>query len=175
MKKKKSSPSFKKIHLLGKVSLDGEKYRIAMNAPNLLQHFLKTHAKVNDDVVLEVVLKRPKRSQSQNNFLFVYLDLISLSCGHTVEELHKWVNGKLLSKGITEVFGDKVRMVGSTSDLNISEFCELINRIYEETEIPIPDPAPFKLPLTYAEYGKLRLIQEEKYKHYKNKLVSWKN
>jgi len=145
--------------------------KVKLNGPQYLDHFLKTHTKIGDDVLMVVTSKRPKRSQSQNNFLFVYLDLISLSCGHTVEELHRWVNGYVLGQGITEVFGTKIRMVGSTSGLNISEFCEMINRIHEETAIPIPDPEPFSLPLTYDEFGKLRLDQREAYRKMKNRLL----
>lgn len=171
MKTKKTYPTNKNIHLLGKVVLVDQKLKVKLNGPQYLDHFLKTHTKIGDDVLMVVTSKRPKRSQSQNNFLFVYLDLISLSCGHTVEELHRWVNGYILGQGITEVFGTKVRMVGSTSGLNISEFCEMINRIHEETAIPIPDPEPFNLPLTYDEFGKLRLDQREAYRKMKNRLL----
>jgi len=177
MKKRKSYPSNKNIHLLGKVVRVGvpgvhPEFKVKLNGPQYLDHFLKTHTKEGDDILMVITSKRPKRSQSQNNFFFVYLDLISLSCGHSVEELHKWVNGYILGKGITEIFGTKVRMVGSTSGLNTSEFCEMMNRIFEETDIPIPDPGPFNLPLTYDEYGKLKLDQQRVYKSMKNNLKS---
>lgn len=118
-----------------------------------------------------ITAKRPKRSANQNSFFFVYLDLISLSCGHTVEELHRWVKDKILGKGITEVFGTEVRMVGETSDLNISEFCEMMNRVHEETDIPLPDPEPFNLPMTLDEYGELKINQSIKYSQMKNRLT----
>ena len=108
---------------------------------------------------------------NQNSFFFVYLDLISLSCGHNVQDLHRWVNGKILGEGITEVFGDKVRQVGSTSNLNISEFCEMMNRLFEATEIPIPDPGPFLLPMSLDEYGALKINQEINYSNMKNRLT----
>jgi len=171
MKKKKVYPTNKSVHLLGKVANHEGKLKVKLNGPQYLDHFLKNHTKVGDDVLMVVTAKRPKRSASQNNFFFVYLDLISLSCGHSIEELHKWVNGYILGQGITEVFGQKVRMVGSTSDLNISEFCEMMNRIFEETDIPIPDPEPFNLPLTYNEFGKLKLDQQIQYKKMKNRLL----
>lgn len=171
MKKKKVYPTNKSVHLLGKVVTNEGKPKVKLNGPQYLDHFLKMHTKIGDDVLMVVTAKRPKRSASQNNFFFVYLDLISLSCGHSVEDIHRWVNGYILGQGITEVFGQKVRMVGSTSGLNISEFCEMMNRIFEETEIPIPDPGPFNLPLTYDEFGKLRLDQREVYRKMKNRLL----
>ena len=169
--KKKSYPSNKNVHLLGKVERVEEKLKLKLNSPQYLDHFLRMHAHEGDAVLLVVTVKRPKRTENQNSFFFVYLDLISLSCGHTVDELHRWVNGKILGQGITEVFGDKVRMVGSTSNLNISEFAEMMNRLHEETEIPIPNPGPFLLPMTLDEYGKLKIDQTIQYQKMKNRLT----
>ena len=174
MKRKKSTPANKSVNLLGKVRKVDEELKLQLNAPQLLQHFLRMHAHSGDDVLVVVTAKRPKRSANQNSFFFVYLDLISLSCGHTVEDLHRWVNGKILGEGITEVFGDKVRQVGSTSNLNISEFCEMMNRLFEATEIPIPDPGPFLLPMSLDEYGALKIDQNIKYSQMKNRLTDKK-
>lgn len=171
MKKKKSYPTNKNVHLLGKVVKVDDELKTKLNSPQYLQHFLKMHTHEGDDILLVVTAKRPKRTDRQRNFMFVYLDLISLSCGHTVEELRQWATRTILSTGIVEVFGTKVRMATSESDLNISEFTEFINRIFDETEIPIPDPAPFNLPMTYDEYGKLRLEQRESYAKMKNRLT----
>lgn len=175
MSKRKTYPSHKQIPLLGKVVKNGEEQlKLKLNAPQLLDHFLRMHTKEGDIISLIVTAKRPKRSQAQNNFFFVYLDLISLSCGHTVPELHKWVKQEILGAGITEVFGEQVRMVGETSDLNISEFCEMMNRIHEATDIPLPDPAPFLLPMTLDEYGELKINQSIQYSQMKNRLADIK-
>jgi hypothetical protein len=172
MSKKKTYPTKKFIPLLGQVAQgEGEKLKMQLNAPQLLQHFLRMHTKLGDILSIVVTAKRPKRSQNQNSFFFVYLDLISLSCGHTVQELHKWVKQEILGGGITEVFGTEVRMVGETSDLNISEFCEMMNRVHEATDIPIPDPGPFLLPMTLDEYGELKINQNIQYSHMKNRLT----
>ena len=104
--KKKSTPANKSVNLLGKVRKVDEELKLQLNAPQLLQHFLRMHTHSGDDVLVVVTAKRPKRSMNQNSFFFVYLDLISLSCGHNVQDLHRWVNGKILGEGITEVFGD---------------------------------------------------------------------
>ena len=166
----RTHPTNKQIALLGQVVKIEETLKTKLNAPQLLQHFLRMHTHEGDLISIIVTAKRPKRSQSQNNFFFVYLDLISLSCGHTVEELHKWVKQEILGAGITEVFGEKVRMVGETSGLNISEFCEMMNRIQEATDIPLPDPEPFTLPMSLDEYGHLKINQSIKYSHMNNRL-----
>lgn len=175
MKRKKSYPSHKNVHLLGRVvevEVEGIKRKKAkLNAPQYLDFFLDKHARLNDHILMVLTIKKPLRTAAQNNFLFVYLDLISLTSGHTVEELHMWVDDHILGQGITEVFGTTVRKVGHTSELNISEFCEMMNRVHEETDIPIPDPAPFKLPLTLDEYGKLKIDQRINYSKMKNRLT----
>ena len=40
----------------------------------------------------------------------------------------------------------------------------MMNTVMDRTGVPIPDPAPFNLPLSYDEYGKLREAQKEEYK-----------
>jgi hypothetical protein len=170
MEKKKYYPAHHKINLTGKVVMKDGKLATMLTSQPLYQHFLNTYCKVGDDISNELTNKRPKRSDAQNNFFHVYLDLISLSSGHTMNELKAWVREKILGKGITEVFGDKVRVVGSSADLNCSEFCEMMNRIQEKTEIPIPNPEPFNLAITFDEYGRLKKIQKEEYEVMENKI-----
>lgn len=160
---KKRSPTYKSVQLAGKVISENGELTVRLLAPQLRRHFLKTYCKVGDNMSITMVNKRPKRSQSQNNFYHLYLSLISLSSGNTMEELKSWVKEKKLSKGISEVYGETVRVVTSSADLNMSEFCEMMNWVEERTKIPIPDPGPFNLPLTFDEYGHLKMVQTEKY------------
>jgi hypothetical protein len=170
MEKKKSRPAHKKISLTGKVVMKGDKLATTLTSQPLYQHFLNTHCKVGDDISIELKAKRPKRSESQNNFYHLYLDLVSLSSGHTMDELKAWVRETILGKGVKEVFGETIRVVGSSADLNTSEFVEMMNTLEEKTGIPIPDPAPFNLPLTFDEYGRLKKIQKEEYEVMDNKI-----
>ncbi len=173
--KKRSLPTHHKINLAGKVvrnpdfEKDGQEMKITLLAPQLYRHFIKTYCKIGDDISMVVENKKPKRTESQNNFYHVYLSLIALSSGHTIQELKQWVKGRILSKGITEVFGDKVRMTESSADLNTSEFIEMMERIKELTGIPIPDPEPFNLPMTWDEHGKLVEKQKATYTKLKAK------
>lgn len=167
MKTKKTLPSYTSQNFLGKIvqiEVEGKPTKkIEIKAKDLYQHFLNTTCKVGDEITLYITSKRPKRSLMQNNYLFLYLSLISLSSGHTVKQLEAWAVGKFLTKGITEVFGDKVRVTDKHRELNISEFCEFLARIEEDTEIPLPDTEPFLVPLSYEEYQALKDEQKAVY------------
>lgn len=169
--RKKSIPTHKKESFsikIFEVEQDGQKVLVArVQAEKFYRHFMKTYAKVGMEGTLTLELKKPKRSVAQNNFYWVYMDLVSLSSGHTPQELHIWAKGKFLSKGITEIFGDKVRKVDSTTDLNRNEFGEFMARIELATGIPIPDPEPFNIGLTMDEYRRLKLDQQLKYEDMK--------
>lgn len=155
----------------GKVAaLKDDELGIVLNAKPLLRHFLKTYAHAGDWATMTIELKRPKRSANQNNFYHLYLSLVALSSGHTLLELKAWVRETILAHGVSEVYGETVRVTKSSADLNISEFAEMINTLEEKTGIPIPDPAPFNLPLTQDEYGRLRYDQSEKYREMKPKI-----
>ncbi len=163
--KSKSIPTYESQHFSGLVVVhpDTGKNAIRINDEKGYYYFLSQKCKVGDTISVYYTNKKPKRTDSQNRYLHEYLSLISLSCGHTVEELKIWIKGKFLSKGITEVFGEKVRKVKGTSELNISEFAELIERIEETTEIPAPETDLFKMPHSNQEHERLK---REQISHY---------
>lgn len=169
--KRKSYPTYKSFPFVGKVILFEEKNKIQLNAPQNYQHFVNTTCKVGDEISMVITNKRPKRSIFQNSYYHLYLNLISLSSGHTPEELHIWAKGKFLSKGIKEVFGEKVRMVSSTKDMTIGEFCEYLINIEEDTGIPCPNTEPFLKALSHKEYEALRVSQRIAYMRMKAKIV----
>ena len=166
----KYSPSHKKVALAGKVVERDGNLHISLNSPPLYAHFLKTYTKPGDYISMIVIAKKPKRSESQNNFYHLYLSLVSLSSGHTMDELKAWVREEILSEGVSEVYGDKVHIAKSSADLNMSEFVEMMNTVEERTGIPIPDPGPFNMPLSLDEYGHLKIIQKEHYETLESKI-----
>ncbi|KKN06978.1 hypothetical protein LCGC14_1071680 [marine sediment metagenome] len=165
----KSIPTHKSVILAGKFIKKDDQIMKQYNSISLLRHFYQMHCKAGDYFTETLTNKKPKRSEQQNNYYYLYLSLIGTSSGHSIEELAIWAKGKFLSKGITEVFGDKTRIVESSADLNRDEFTEFLNRIEESTGIPLPDPKPFNLGLTLDEYGKLKKDQVKKYKKMKAK------
>ena len=171
MQQKKTHPTYKSQPFAGKVASVEEKNKIVLNAPLLYDHFVSNTCKPGDFITLYITNKRPKRSEVQNNYYWLYLSLISLSSGHTTDELHSWAKGKFLSKGIKEVYGDKVRKVKSTTELTIGEFCEYVCKIEETTEIPAPDTGPFLKALTQKEYEDLQNEQKSAYLKMEAKIV----
>jgi hypothetical protein len=167
---KKSIPSYKSESFLVEIVRENDQPRLIVKADKYLRHWLKEHAKPGDVGTMKIELKKPKRTSLQNSFYWVYLDLVSLSSGHTPKELHNWAKGKFMTKGISEVFGDKVRQVKSTTDLNRSEFVEYLSRIEETTGVPIPDPEPFSIGITHKEYEQLKKEQRKNYKKIKAKI-----
>jgi hypothetical protein len=167
--KDKSIPTYKSVKLAGKFVMVDGKLTKQYNSEAHLQHFINTYAKAGDDFSEELTCKRPKRSDALNNYYHLYLSLIALSSGHTMKELKEWAVGKFLTKGIKEVFGDKTRITDSSADLNMDEFGEFLNELEETTEIPLPDPKPFKMGLLLTEEGKLKREQKEKYSKMKPK------
>lgn len=173
MQKNKYNPSFKSQQFTGKVLLDHEgNLKTVLNHPQVYKQFLEVNTREGDTVTFNVTSKRPTRSNAQNSYVWLYLSLISESSGHTPEWLYRWAEQKFLSEGITEVFGDKVRMVRKAKNLNIPEFCEWICRIEDETEIPAPKTEPFLKALTNEQYQKLKYEQQQAYIRMKAKIFN---
>jgi hypothetical protein len=84
-----------------------------------------------------------KRSLSQNAYYHVYLDVISRETGNSANDLHELFKMKLLPKRIVNIKGKKntheFERIGSTTELNKTEFGEFLDKIVEMTEIPLPD------------------------------------
>lgn len=167
-KKSKSIPTYESQHFSGLVVIHPTtgKNTIRINNERMYSYFLSEKCKVGDIVSVYYTNKRPKRTELQKRYYFEYLSLISLSCGHTVEELHSWAKGKFLAKGITEVFGQKVRKVKSTNELNRSEMAEFIEGIAEVTGIPAPETDLFKMPHSHEEHKRLKAEQKTTYQNY---------
>lgn len=123
-----------------KVVLDTDgKQKLQINAPVWYRHQLQK-LRLGETVTLYVSSRRPKRTIQQNRYYWgVYLPLIAEETGEqNLDALHKLFTGKFLSEGITEVLGEKVRMVRSTTSLSKSEFAEYIMAIEGETGIESP-------------------------------------
>ncbi len=141
--------------------------RVKINDDRTYRYFLYEKCSVGDKVSVYYTNKKPKRTELQNRYLHLYLSLISLSSGNSLKALKSWVKGRFLAEGITEVFGDKVREVRSTTELNKSEFEELINRIEKVTGIPAPPTELFKLPHSHEEHRQMKEEQKRTYQGYK--------
>ena len=160
MYQKKTYPTNKSQTFTGKIAKGEKGNVIQYNYVALRQRYLDS-LPVDQNITETITDKKPLRTLQHNNYLWLFYSLIGLSSGHTSKELHIWAKGKFLTKGITEVFGDKTRIVKSTKELNRSEFCEFICRIEDDTGIEAPETEPFLKPLTHNEYAKLKAEQQK--------------
>ena len=129
---------------------------LKLNSPDYFQNFLNTKLKVGEKITLNLTAKKPRRTVSQNNYLWVYYNQIAEETGHTPEEIHEWAKTKCLPSKIVNVMGDKVRLKTSTTDLTVNEFCEFIQNLEEATGIPAPPTENYGLsPLTMVLKEKL--------------------
>lgn len=121
----------------------GQPHFTSKYAQGLFNEFLKQFE--GKRVWLTIDPKEPKRSEQQNRYYWLYVEMIARETGYTPEELHSLFKGKFLTSGISEVFGEKVRRTKSTTDLKKSEFVEYIMQIEEFTGIKSPDATPYSL------------------------------
>lgn len=123
----------------GVIAEENGKKTLKLSSPVWYRHQLNKF-RVGEKVSLYLSTRKPKRTIQQNRYLFgVYYPLIARETGeHNIERLHAFFKGKFLTQGIVEVFGQKVRMTRSSTELSKSEFSEFIMNIEAETEIQAP-------------------------------------
>jgi hypothetical protein len=80
------------------------------------------------------------RSQSQHNYYWVYLTIVSAETGHTPDELHAWAKKMFLPRRFATVKGEEVELTASTKTLSKAAFGEYLDRICAETGVPLPNP-----------------------------------
>lgn len=140
--------TYEKHHFAGEIVFNKEKNvkELKMQASKYYRHAIQNKFKVGDRVTITITNKKPKRTEQQNRYYWLYITIIAEEAGHTPEEIHEWIKGKFITKGIKQIFGVPVRIKGSTTELSVTEFSELITKIAAETMIEPPDTAPFQLP-----------------------------
>lgn len=89
--------------------------------------------------------KLPKRTDRQNRFYWLYLEIIANETGHTALELHEAFKDQFLFKGSKEVYGTTVRATQSTTELNKAMFSDYLIEIERLTGVPLPDTSIFEL------------------------------
>ena len=110
---------------------------LTMSAPDFYQNELNK-LRSGERVTVILTTERPKRSVAQNSFWWKYMTIIGDETGHSPEEIHEWAKGKFLTKEVVTVYGQPVRMKGSTTTLSKSGFSDLIRNVEEATGILAP-------------------------------------
>lgn len=93
-------------------------------------------------VVISLETKRNYRSNNQNRYYWMCLDIISESTGNTANDLHSYFARKYLPIITKPVFGINIHQLGSTTDLSVGEFVDYMSAIQIEVAeygITLPD------------------------------------
>lgn len=101
-----------------------------------LQHY---HGK---DFRIEMIER--KRSFSQNNFYWFYLEEIERETGQPTNDCHELFKRKFLNPRFVKVFREELKLTRSTTELTKHEFSEYLDKIAAFTEVAIPDVALWK-------------------------------
>lgn len=99
----------------------------------------------NGPVIVEVKTTKPQRSSQQNRFWHgIVIPLFAEHCGYELHEMKDALALKLIPKEVANMDTGEIQIVpGHTSDLNVKEFNDLIERAQRlgaEMDIYIPDP-----------------------------------
>jgi hypothetical protein len=92
---------------------------------------------VGKKVKIEVI--KPKRSDSQNAYYWLYLGVISQETGDDPNSLHEYFKRAFLPPRFITVMDKEVKIPASTTKLNKSDMAEYLMRIASETGVPLPD------------------------------------
>ena len=96
---------------------------------------------------VEITIQKLKstRSIQQNRLYWLYVTIMANELGYNKEELHEIIKYQFLKKEkANERTGEIFQYIGSTANLSISEFMDLINSLQQwasqEFSIVLPDP-----------------------------------
>lgn len=145
-KKKNLSYTYTIQSFAGEIIYDKNtfKKRFQLAAPAWYQNEINKF-EVGDKVTCKLTKKKPKRTEQQNRYYWVYLTEISIQTGHTTEELHEYFKRKFLIKGTKIVYGNEIVLYGSTTEQSVGEFNSYITNIATETEVTPPDTSNYEL------------------------------
>jgi len=105
--------------------------------PEFIIHFIN-----NQRGEFELILKKKKKQRSKafNRYYWVYLTIIKNETGNDENDLHDLFKRLFLNPKEIIVLGKTIKIPGSTTDLNNTEFDEYIRKIEIETGIKAPNP-----------------------------------
>lgn len=93
----------------------------------------------NNGKLFRIEMEKTTRSISQNNLYWMYLGIIERETGNNAKNLHELYRRTLLPPKFITVMGKEIKIPMSTSELKKQEFSDYMDKIYAETNVPIPD------------------------------------
>lgn len=140
-----SVPTFESKSFVGEIiELDG-KHKLKLHAAPYYNTFLNTKCKVGEVLTMTLTKRKPKRTLAQNNYYWVYMDLIASETGNQAEDLHALFKKKFLRGHKVTVMGEVVEHEGSTTELSRLDFGDYIRKIEELTGIQSPPTENYRI------------------------------
>jgi hypothetical protein len=99
----------------------------------------KQFLKDNEGKWIRIELPKPLRTNQQNRYYHLYLQVIERETGNNAEDLHEYFKRTLLPPKFITVLGNEIRIPRSTTELNKIEFGEYLDKICALTDVPLPD------------------------------------
>lgn len=93
----------------------------------------------NDGRMVTISVAKPKRSQQQNNFYWMYLSLIESETGNVASDLHEYCKRKFLRPVFITINGESVKVANTTTGLSKNDFSDYLDKISAWSEVPVPD------------------------------------
>lgn len=126
-----------KIRFLGEI----KNGKLVLNNDRYFRHHISQFEDCK--VSIEIERERSTRTEQQNRYYWLCLEIIATETGHTKEELHLMFRKMFLPRRKVELNGKTVYLEESTTRLNISQFMEYMERISAEAGqlgivLPIP-------------------------------------
>lgn len=104
----------------------------------------KEFAEKNTGKTVRIELPEPSRTNTQNNFYWLYLSVIERETGNNQNDLHEFFKRQFLppQKITVTINGQEMeRMIpASTTKLSKNDFGDYLDKICALTNVPIPDP-----------------------------------
>lgn len=127
-----------------KVVGEAHKRRIELESKTWWQHELNKYPSGSKITVI-LTNQKPKRTENQNRYYWMYLGMIADETGEDIDDLHTLFKGMFLTKEVVEIMGHKIRRARSTTELSTIQFSGYIERIEELTGILAPPAKNFDL------------------------------
>lgn len=96
--------------------------------------------KIGTKLIITVEEEKLVRTNNQNNYYWLYLNVIAEETGNLPDLLHRLFKKKFLKPKIEVVLGEELVVEPSTKSLSKTEFGEYLDKICALTAVPLPDP-----------------------------------
>jgi hypothetical protein len=149
-KRSRGVSSYKTLNFACEIVMDRDKKRVRLK--NDRYYYTEINKfKLGDSVSMYITSKKASRTDRQNRYYWLYIANISRETGNDKDELHTLFKNLFLKKYSKEIYGHKIIVTKSTTDLSSSDFIDYIKRIEIETGILSP-PTEVKEETQYIDY-----------------------